>query len=334
MAIQLAWQRRLPGDGRIEERRLRARLRLEHAGLVSVEVGVEVHGPVDGPAVVVLGGISAHRHLCPTPTDPGEGWWPGMVGPGLPVDTDRYRAIGIDFAGAPGTTCPCGRITTVDQARLVMAALDDLGVDRSTIVGSSYGGMVALAAAGRWPERITGLVIACAAHRPHPMATALRGLQREIVERGRARGDAKWGLIIARALAMTTYRSADEFEARFGSSATWGSGRPTFPVEEYLRARGEAFSARFDPESFLRLSESIDCHDVDPRAIRAQTTLISVDTDAVVPEFLADELDRLAPGVTSHVKLTSPFGHDAFLKEIEAVGRAVGTALAATESVR
>ena len=209
-------------------------------------------GPRTGrrPAVVVLGGISAHRHLCPTPTDPGEGWWPGMVGPGLPVDTDRYRAIGIDFAGAPGTTCPCGRITTVDQARLVMAALDDLGVDRSTIVGSSYGGMVALAAAGRWPERITGLVIACAAHRPHPMATALRGLQREIVERGRARGDAKWGLIIARALAMTTYRSADEFEARFGSSATWGSGRPTFPVEEYLRARGEAFSARFDPESF------------------------------------------------------------------------------------
>ena len=257
-----------------------------------------------------------------------------MVGSGFPVDTDHYKAIGIDFLGAPGTTCPDGPITTIDQARLVLAALDDLGVDQATIVGASYGGMVGLAAAARWPERITSLVIACAAHRPHPIATALRALQRDIVERGRERGDAKWALIIARALAMTTYRSADEFDARFGSSATWDSGRPTFPVEEYLRARGLEFSARFDPESFLRLSESIDCHEVDPRAIRVQTTLISVDTDAVVPEFLADELDRLAPGVTSHVKLSSPFGHDAFLKETEAVGRAVGAALAATGRVR
>jgi homoserine O-acetyltransferase len=240
-----------------------------------------------------------------------------MVGAGLALDTSRYRVIGTDFIGAPGTTAPAGPSSTTDQARLVIAILDRLGVERTTIVGASYGGMVALATAAGWPERVSRLVVACAAHRQHPMATAVRAIQRAIVvKRGRPSDES---LVLARALSMTTYRSTVEFESRFGVSPDWSSGVPVFPVEEYLMARGAAFAERFDAESFVRLSTSIDLHEVDPETIECSMYLLSVDTDSVVPEFLADELAASVRRLRAHVKIESPFGHDAFLKETTAV---------------
>jgi homoserine O-acetyltransferase len=119
---------------------------------------------------------------------------------------------------------------------------------------------------------------------------------------------------------MTTYRSAEEFEARFESRPhVQGHGFHRFPVEEYLEARGEHFADRFDPGDFLALSASIDGHRVDPGSVRAPSILVSFDTDALVPPWLVQELaDRLG-GPAVHHRLRSPFGHDGFLKESEAV---------------
>ncbi|MDA0311442.1 MAG: hypothetical protein O2992_04935 [Gemmatimonadetes bacterium] len=81
---------------------------LQFGGHVDTRVGYEVHGPAYGPAVVVLGGISASRHLAPTAGDPSPGWWPGVVGAVLALDPTRQRLIGIDFLGGPQAAVPAG----------------------------------------------------------------------------------------------------------------------------------------------------------------------------------------------------------------------------------
>ena len=127
---------------------------------------------------------------------------------------------------------------------------------------------------------------------------------------------------------MTTYRSRREFEERFDVRPTDETLPPRFPVEEYLDAQGASFAARFDPTSFLCLSESIDLHFVEPKRITPPTPLLSVATDALAPPWLVDELASGAPGVERHVTLTSVFGHDAFLKEVASVSAVIREALA------
>src|SRR5213082_3818881 len=98
--------------------------------------------------------------------------------------------------------------------------------------------MVGLAFAERYPERVARLIVIGAPDRSHPLATAWRSVQRRIVSLAAACGQAQEGLKIARALAMTTYRSAAELAARFGGTASRDGQRFVFPVEEYLFARG------------------------------------------------------------------------------------------------
>jgi len=212
-----------------------------------------------------------------------------------------------------------GPITSHDQARAIAAVLDALGAPTAKIVGASYGGLVALAFAALFPERVSQLVVVCAGHRAHPMATGIRAIQRAIVRLGQESGREEAAVIIARALAMTTYRSTKEFEERFDVQPTDGSLPPRFPVQEYLEAQGVSFASRFNASVFHRLSESIDLHFVEPEKIIVPTTLVSVDTDVLAPPWLLDELARSAPGVRRHVKLESIYGHDAFLKEVDAV---------------
>lgn len=294
-----------------------AQLTLDHRGHTDTVVKYEIHGPASAPVAVVLGGISAHRHLRPTPPDPSQGWWPGVVGPGSALDTDRFRLVGVDYLGGPSTRLP-GRapVTTSDQAKAVLAVLDHLGIEKATLVGASYGGMVALTLALEAPSRVDHLALLCAAHRTHPMATAIRAIQRKVTRFSMECGRSEDGLAIARALAMTTYRSSEEFEGRFGR--TWTrteEGRPSFPVEEYLDARGKAFGEQFPASAFLHLSESIDLHDVDPSRLSVPTTLVSWDSDALVPPWLVEELRQRVECPCRHVEFSSPFGHDAFLKE-------------------
>jgi homoserine O-acetyltransferase len=305
----------------------RATVRVPLAGGRTLEtrVGYELHGPPGAPAVVVLGGISADHHLAPTPADDSEGWWPGLVGPARALDTDRFRLLGIDWAAAPGEHLdgPVPVLTTHDQARALAAVMDHLSIDVVGIVGASYGGMVGLAFAELFPSRVRRLGVLCAAHRTHPMATALRALQRRFVAFAAEAGSPDVGLSLGRALAMTTYRSAEEFDARFDWRADTLASPARFPVESYLDARGDAFAARFSPERFAALSESIDLHSVEPTSLTAPSIVVSVASDALVPPWLVDELADRAPGVEAHLRLDSVYGHDAFLKETGLVSDAI-----------
>ena len=285
------------------------------------------YGPEDAPAVMVLGGISAHRFVCGDEAGT-SGWWPGVVGQGAALDPGTYRVLGIDYIGGAGASwvdrpgVPV--VTTNDQADGVKAVLAHLGIEKlHACVGASYGGMVGLALAANHPGSLERLLIFCAAHRSHPMATGLRALQRRIVELAAEAGRESEGLALARQLAMTTYRTSEEFEKRFASVPIWEEGSPHFAVEKYLKVQGERFVRRFDGRAFAILSQSLDLHDVDPTLVRVPTTVVSVDSDTLVPPWLVAELVRGLPGTGRTIRITSNYGHDAFLKERTAVGRVI-----------
>lgn len=305
--------------------------------LAELRLVYELSGPPGAPLVVALGGISAGRHVVATPEDPTPGWWTALAGPGQAVDPRQVRILSFDWVGGNGDSSgPRSGIDGVlpgafpavdshDQSNALALLLDHLGEPRvDLLLGASYGGMVALAFAADHPERLGRVVVISAADRPHPRSTAWRTIQRRIVELA-GRGNA-WaeGLSLARGLAMTTYRSADELAERFGGSpGLTREGSYRFPVEAYLDSRGEVFANTFHPQAFLCLSQSIDLHRVDPERIAASVTLVAVTTDELVP---SSQLRRLAIEIgpeTKLVEIDSRYGHDAFLKEAEALGAIV-----------
>ena len=218
-----------------------------------------------------------------------------------------------DSAHEAGSAFP--NISTYDQAELLVRLLNNLGLKSlRAIVGGSYGGMVALAFGERYPERVSRLVVIGAADRTHPMATAWRSVQRQILRFAVDCGRPKDGLQLARALAMSTYRSAEEFEARFDGAPTRNGTRFAFPVEQYLFARGTDFAERNHPEAVLCLSESIDLHHVDATRIFVPTTIIAIREDQLVPLTDLRGLAARLPVAKLH-EISSIYGHDAFLKE-------------------
>lgn len=284
-------------------------------------VTLEVQGPPGAPVIFALGGISASRHLSAHEADPAPGWWEAQVGAGRALDTARYRVVGLDWATHPGAS-------TATQATLLTTALDVLGVEAAeAIVGASYGGMVALAFGALYPGRAQRLVVLSAAHESHPMATALRAIQRRIVRLAVASGREGDGVALARALAMTTYRTADEFAARFDGEPRDTDGTLRFEVEEYLDRAGARFAERFDAGRFLALSESLDRHRVTPEEVRVPAHLLAVRGDTLVPPWQMQALQRRLGGPAHLTEIDSQFGHDAFLKEEQVVETFLATAL-------
>ncbi len=286
------------------------------AALEDPAVRARLAGPEGAPVVAVLGGISADRFVALDPSVEGErrkGWWHDLARAGGGVDLARYRVLGIDFA--PLRCTEPVAITPADQARLIALAMDAAGIERlHAFVGASYGGMIALAFARAFPERVERLVVISAAHRPHPMATAWRGVQRRILQLAVDAGRPEEGVALARQLAMTTYRTPEEFAERF---------RPGIPdagedaeVCGYLKARGLAYAAVASPARFFSLSAAIDRHLEDPAAITTPTLLIGADTDRLVP---IEDMRALAAGLAGPSKLivvSTPYGHDSFLKDV------------------
>ena len=296
-------------------------LALYHGGRLSgVRLGWRLIGPAHAPVVGALGGISAGRYVCLSESER-RGWWSEVAGPDRPIDTHRYRILSFDYLGGSGETSgpragePFPSVSSYDQAELLLRLLNHLGLKSlRAVVGGSYGGMVALAFGERYPERAGRLIVLCAADRPHPLATAWRSVQREIVRITLETGRAADGLKLARALAMSTYRSREELGARFAGPPAVESERFVFPVERYLMARGSDYAARHRPESFLCLSESIDLHRVDAGRIFVPTVAVGVREDQLVP--LADVRGMVARlGAGRCHEISSLYGHDAFLKE-------------------
>ena len=273
-------------------------------------------GPQHAPVILVLGGISANRHVCDL-SGPGNrqtGWWQGVTGPDCPIDTRRFRVLSFDFL--PGDFLsdegsslePDLCVTPGDQARIAAFLCDYLRIEKlHAFVGASYGGMIALNFARLFPEKLERLVILCAAHRVHPMGVAWRSIQRKIVQLGLDTQQPERALSLARELGMTTYRTSQEFGSRFLNH---------HDVQSYLENRGQEFIGKMSPARYLALSKSIDQHQVDPAEVQVPTTVIGFRQDQLVPVEDLRLLGQQLPQLAHYFEADSIYGHDAFLKEI------------------
>jgi homoserine O-acetyltransferase/O-succinyltransferase len=275
-------------------------------------------------------------------------WWEPLVGPGRPLDTTRYAVVAANLLGSCyGSTgpqewaakhdTPFPDLTPADLAAAHAPLLEHLGVERLALAtGGSLGGMVALEWGRRSPVPVDRLVVFAAPAATSPQAIAWNTVQRMAIEadpgwrNGRyppGQGPAA-GLAAARALAMITYRSGIEFEARFGRSSSRTPGR--FDVDHYLRRQGDKLVTRFDAASYVALMRAMDLHDVGDLAEAARETRervglvvgVGVDTDLLYApgEVRAwTEAYHAAGAHARYREIASPAGHDAFLIEWDQV---------------
>lgn len=285
-------------------------------GTPPIELRYRLHGNANGPVIVALGGISANRQV--------QCWWRSLYGQGHCLDPERIRVLGIDWLDHAGA--PQSGITTSAQAHALAAVLDHLGIERiRALVGASYGAMVGLAFAEHHGHRLDHLVAISGADRARPAIMALRHIQREIIRLGHDGGQTARAVALARALAMTTYRPADLIDRRFDDSQP---DEALSGVAAYLDHVGRCFSDNFDAGRYQRLSESLDRHQIEPSRIHCPVDLVSVDSDHLVtPDEMARLAGALGPNCRLH-QLSSPYGHDAFLKEPAAFNHLLGKLIA------
>jgi homoserine O-acetyltransferase len=313
------------GSGRQAQRgEFRATLDLVHAGPTSLMLRYELAGRDDGPLLIVAGGISAGRHVLANGSDAGDGWWESQSN-----SFARYRVLAIEWLGADGELDR--PIDAIDQAKAILATLDELGLDRAAgFVGASYGAMVGMHCAAIAPRRVPALLAISGAHRSHPFTSAQRALQRQAVELGERLGSPAEGVALARKLAFLTYRTPHEFEQRFAESPSIDGDRARASSESYLDHIGNRHGERMSASAYRRLSESIDLHRIDPSTITVPSTFVAVAEDGLVP---AEDIAALASAVPDGrlVTIHSLYGHDAFLKEEGAIASIIQTFLKSLE---
>jgi homoserine O-acetyltransferase len=291
---------------------------MRHAGTQRVHIRYELLGGLHAPTVLVAGGISAGRHAASSDTFLEKGWWEPQVGAGQALDPAHCRILAIDWLGSDGTLdVP---IDPADQANAIVKVLDALQIDTlAAVVGCSYGAMVGLHFAALHGDRIGQLIAISGTDRAHPYSSAWRALQRRAVALGALQCDESAGLALARELAMLSYRTPEEFGERFASPAKVSNGRVRCPAEDYLDHCGQRFADTFSPTGFLRLSESIDLHAVAPEAIHVPVTVVAIAEDRLIPIEDAYRLTERLRGEKNLRVLRSKYGHDAFLKEEDAI---------------
>jgi homoserine O-acetyltransferase len=303
-------------------------LAMRHAGTRAVTLRYELQGPVGAPVVFVAGGISAHRHLTASHVFPESGWLNELVAAGRALDPAQRQLLAFDFIGADGRLD--APIDSADQADAIAKLLGALGIARlEAFIGYSYGALVGLQFAARHPERVKKLVAVSGAHRAHPYAAAWRALQRRAVTLGQLQCADAQGLSLARQFAMLSYRTPEEFGERFDSAPEIVNGRVRVAAEDYLDAAGAQYVARTPVIAYVRLSESIDLHRVDPADVRVPTLVVAVEGDRLVP--LSDSVALVEGlGTLGQLRvLRSPYGHDAFLKETDRIDSILTSALRA-----
>jgi homoserine O-acetyltransferase len=300
---------------------------LHHGGTAKTVVRFEIIG--QGPLLVVAGGISAGRHVLASQAFPEDGWWEAQA---LALNPANHRILAIDWLGVDGDID--GPIDPSDQAGAIAAVLDALGTGRAAaFIGASYGGMVGMHFAARHPDRLGGLVAISASDAAHPFASASRALQRQTIELGEKGGDPAAGVALARALAMLTYRTPQEFAERFASPPQVSEDRVRVAAQDYLDAHGARHCRRMSGPAYRRLSESIDLHHIDPSAITVPLTLVAVDQDALVPPVDIERMAARMPGAAFRL-IHSRYGHDAFLKEQAQVAAIITDFLSSLETAQ
>ncbi|MCK1795063.1 homoserine O-acetyltransferase [Streptomyces sp. XM4193] len=248
-------------------------------------------------AVLVLHALTGDSHLAGAagPGHPSPGWWDALVGPGRPLDTDRWFVVAPNvLGGCQGSTGPASpsplpgaggrpwgsafpRLTQRDQVAAEARLADSLGIDRwHCVIGGSMGGMRALEWAATAPDRVRALcLLAC------PAAASAEQIAWASLQIRAVRDDPGWhggdyhrlpdghgphrGLGTARRIAHLTYRTEPELQTRFGRAAQPGED-PTrggrHQVESYLDHQADKLVRRFDAGSYVTLAEAMNTHDV------------------------------------------------------------------------
>ena len=365
-----AWS---PGDepGRRQFARLfeASGLDLEGGGrLGSVEVAYETWGELNRSAdnaVLVLHALSEDSHAGGPagPGHPRSGWWAPMIGPGAPIDTERFFVVCPNvLGGCQGTTGPASVagdgqrfgsrfpvITIRDQVRVEMALATQLGIQRwAGVVGGSMGGMRALEWCVMGPDRVERAVVLAVGAAATAEQIGLCALQVRAIRADPhfAGGDyyeqatgPHTGMGIARGIGQISYRTAAELASRFGrthqdAEDPLKGGR--YSIESYLDHHGEKLWSRFDANSYIVLSEAMNHHDVGRGRggvvaalgqVRATVTVVGISSDRLYPLTLQEEMSAMLPATPEVRVVESLVGHDGFLVETEAVGAAIRSGL-------
>ncbi|PQP18769.1 homoserine O-acetyltransferase MetX [Rhodococcus opacus] len=338
-------------------------LELESGTVIpSVSLAVQRWGelsPNRDNVVLVEHALTGDSHVTGPVTDehPSPGWWTGMVGPGAPIDTDEWCVIATNVLGGcrgttgPGSIAEDGRpwgsrfpeISIRDQIAAEKKFTDLLGIDKlASVVGGSMGGMRALEWAVTYPDQVaSALVLAVGAR-----ATADQ-IGTQTTQIAAITSDPDWqggdyhdtgripraGLRIARRIAHLTYRSEAELDSRFANSPQdgedpWRGGR--YSVESYLQHQADKLVGRFDPSTYVLLSEAMNRHDVGRGrggiaaalgTITAPVIVGGVDSDRLYPIRLQEDLANDIPTCDGLRVLNSRDGHDGFLTEAAAVAK-------------
>src|SRR5579862_6418444 len=317
-------------------------------------------------ALLLFTGLSPPAHAAASPQDPSEGWWEGMIGPRLAIDTERYFVICVNSLGScfgssgPASIDPATGeryrlsfpdLSVEDIARAGHETVRSLGITRlDTLMGPSLGGMVVLAYAAQFPRAAQRMVCISGTEAAAPFAIALRSIQREIIT-----SDPAWrggdyppeagpatGQRLARKLGTVTYRSAAEWQQRFGREPIRADMRNAgpfaseFAVQGYLESLAQRFVSAFDANCYLYISRAMDRFELtahgEPVAVLRRAGLesalvIGVQSDLLFSlseqEALASHL-RAAGVTTRFAPLPCIEGHDAFLVDLATFGREIG----------
>ncbi|MBV9634204.1 MAG: homoserine O-acetyltransferase, partial [Methylobacteriaceae bacterium] len=311
-------------------------------------------------AVLVCHALTGDQHVASqNPVTGKPGWWETMVGPGKPIDTDRYFVICSNVVGGcMGTTGPAsinpatGRaygldlpvVTVRDMVRAQAMLIDHLGIDRLfCVTGGSMGGMQVLQWAASFPERVFAAMPIAAAAKHSSQNIAFHEVGRQAIM-----ADPDWrsgryldegvqplkGLAVARMAAHITYMSDGALQAKFGRklqdrAAPTFSFDADFQVESYLRHQGSSFVERFDANSYLYVTRSMDYFDLAAdyggslaaafKGTRTRFCVVSFTSDWLFPtsdsRAIVHALNAGGASV-SFVEIETDKGHDAFLLDL------------------
>ena len=263
--------------------------------LHGARLAYETWGTLDaarGNALLILTGLSPNAHATSSAANPEPGWWERMVGPGRPIDTERWFVLCVNSLGScKGSTGPASpdpatgasyrlafpELSIEDGANSAHALVQGLGIERlACVVGCSMGGMTALAYLALHAGSARAHINVSGAAQALPFSIAIRSLQREAIRLDPHWADGRYddtnypetGMRLARKLGVVTYRSSMEWRGRFGRVRLEPDRRDDepfgheFQVESYLDAHADRFARSFDPASYLYLSRSMDWFDL------------------------------------------------------------------------
>lgn len=336
-------------------------LLLESGESLPVTLAYETWGELNAArdnAVLVLHALTGDSHVTSHGgSDPGQGWWSGIVGPGKVIDTDRYFVIAPNIlGGCQGSTGPASiasdgdpygarfpHVTARDQVLAESLLADQLDIaEFCLVVGASMGGHRALEWAISRPHRVRRLAVIASGARTTADQIALGHTQLLAIEGDpnfvggnyydRSPGTGPWyGLGLARRIAHLSYRTAGELDARFGRLPQ-GREEPLdggrFAVQSYLDHHGAKLARRFDANSYITLTRAMLTHDVgrDRGGVRyalgkiqARTLVIAIDSDRLFPVAESALITDAVRNAFPLALIASQCGHDGFLVENDAV---------------